>query len=151
MKLYILALLILIFQTSVLIKYITVSNFAPDFLSILTILYVLRHSTYSSLKFGGFIGFLQDLFSPSFSVANLVSKLLMVIFTTSVKRVIFVSNFAVQFLIIALLSAVDIFLKVIFVYFETGFFYLSLEFFAYIFLNLIVFGVYYIINEHKKG
>ncbi len=151
MKAYILAVLILIIQSSVFIKYFSVFDFTPDFLTIFLIIYVIRHSFYDSYKFGFFLGFLQDIFSPSFSFFNLVIKTLMVSFTLLVKRFIFVSNFVLQMIIITILSIIDISLKIFFTYLKTGIFYISPGFISYILLNLIIFGVYYIINEHTKG
>ncbi len=150
MKIYLTAFLLLIFQTSVFIKFFTVYGLAPDFLTIFIILYTLQGEISQAIKLSIILGFFQDMLSSQI-LFNTVIKPVLVILTLPVKRSFYTYGFYIKSGIIILLSLLDILLKIGFTYIQTGIFYLSPKFVLYILLNFLIFGVYYVINEYKKG
>ncbi len=150
MSTYLIPFLLLIFQTSVFIKYFSVYQLTPDLITIYIILYTLNKRSQNAYKMATVVGLLQDILSSLFP-ANLIIKNIVVTSTLPVKKFFFTSGFYLKVAIIVVLSAIDISFKLIFTFFKTGIFYISPKFILYILLNFLIFGVYYIINEYKKG
>ncbi|WP_456402184.1 hypothetical protein [Persephonella sp.] len=150
MKFYLLALLLLILQSSVIMKNFSVMNFTPDFLVILTILYTLNHSLKDSVKFSLFVGILQDLLNPVFTVFNIVSKFVLTIATFTVKKRFFLGDIFIRSVLIITLSLMDIGIKIFLTYLKTGIFYVSFTFLSYVFLNFLIFYIVQIVNENKQ-
>ncbi len=151
MKEYILAFFILLFQTSVLIKFFSIKGISPDLITIVIILYTLNKPASNSIKLASLIGFLQDIFSTEFLLNNILIKNIMVISSIAVKKYFFTYGFFIKSFIIILLSILDIVIKITFTYLKTGIIYISPGFLLYVLLNFLIFGVYYIVNEYKKS
>ncbi|WP_457622202.1 rod shape-determining protein MreD [Persephonella sp.] len=150
MKMYLLALILLILQSSIIIKNLSVMNFTPDFLVILIILYTLNHNMKDSLKFSIFVGILQDMLNPVPTAFNLISKLLLTLATFSVKNRFFLGDLFIRSVLIILLSVLDITVKILLTFLKTGIFYINVSFFAYVFLNFLIFYIVQILNENKQ-
>ncbi|HCB70528.1 MAG TPA: rod shape-determining protein MreD [Persephonella sp.] len=150
MRIYILALVLLILQSSIVIKNLSVMNFTPDFLVILIILYTLNHGLKDSLKFSIFVGILQDMLNPVPTAFNLISKLLLTLATFSVKNRFFLGDIFIRSILIILLSVMDITVKILLTFLKTGIFYINVSFFAYVFLNFLIFYIVQIINENRQ-
>jgi rod shape-determining protein MreD len=151
MREFFIAFFVLLLQTSVLTKYFSIQGISPDIVTIVVILFALNKPLYNSIKLATVIGLFQDIFSSSFFIKNLLIKNMMVLFAFSVKKYFFTYGFFIKSLIIILLSLLDIFVKIAFTYFKTGIIYISPGFLLYALLNFLIFGVYYVINEYKKG
>ncbi|WP_457641384.1 hypothetical protein [Persephonella sp.] len=149
MKIYILALLLLVFQSSILIKNLAIFNFTPDFLVILIILYTLNHNLKGSLKFSLFVGTIQDLLNPTSIAFNLVSKTTLAALTYGIKNRFYLSDMLMKSIMIISLSSVDIAIKIFLTFLKTGIFYVTPKFLVYIFLNFLIFYIVQILNENR--
>ncbi len=150
MKIYLTAFILLVLQSSIVVKNLSVMNFTPDFLVILIILYTLNHGLKESLKFSIFVGILQDMLSPVPTAFNFISKLLLTILTSSVKNRFFLGDIFIRSILIILLSVMDIAVKILLTFLKTGIFYINVSFFAYIFLNFLIFYIVQILNENRQ-
>ncbi len=151
MKEFILALLLLLLQTSVFVKYFSVYGISPDILTIIIILYALNKPIYESVKIATVIGLLEDILSSKFFVENILIKNFIVFLSIAVRKYFFTYGFYIKSAIIIFLSFVDIIFKVFFTFLKTGIIYISPYFILYVALNFLIFGVYYTIDEYKKG
>ncbi len=147
LKFYILGFLILVFQSTILSKYMIVFNFFPDFLTIYIILFTLRSDLKKSLYLAGILGFLQDLMVPTVLFFNFVSKILIVLITENLKKKFFLSGTLYKGFLIVLISVFDIVLKTGLIFLKTGIFYLSGYFIIYVVLNVLIF---YLIEINNK-
>ncbi|NPA12393.1 MAG: rod shape-determining protein MreD [Aquificae bacterium] len=151
MKAYLVGFIILLFQMSTLAHLFTVNYITPDFLSIFVILYSLNNPLHKSLKLAGFLGFMQDLFSPTVFLFNFITKILIVFTTIFFKERFFYSTFLVKGLLVAVVSFIDIVIKTTVVYIKTGFFEFSTQNFVYIGLNFAIFYMVSLINELRQS
>ena len=119
-------------------------------ITIYIILYSLNNTPRNAYKVTTVVALLQDFFSSLFP-ANLFIKNIVVTMTLPVKKFFFTSGFYLKVAIIVILSVIDILSKLIFTFLKSGIFYISSKFIFYILLNFLIFGVYYIIDEYKKG
>ncbi len=150
-KFYILGILILVFQSTVLSKYIIVFNFFPDFLTIYIILFTLKHDFKKSLYLAGILGFLQDLLIPTVIFFNFISKILIVLITENLKKKFFLSGISYKVFLIVLISCIDVMLKTGLIFIKTGIFYLSNYFIIYIILNVLIFYLIEINNKRLEN
>ena len=147
LKFYILGFLILVFQSTILSRYMIVFNFFPDFLTIYIILFTLKSDLKKSLYLAGVLGFLQDLMVPTVLFFNFISKILIVFITENLKKKFFLSGLFYKGFLIVLISVFDVLLKTGLIFLKTGIFYLSGYFVIYVALNVLIF---YLIEMNNR-
>jgi len=88
--------------------------------------------------------------NPVPTAFNLISKLLLTLATFSVKNRFFLGDIFIRSILIILLSVMDITVKILLTFLKTGIFYINVSFFAYVFLNFLIFYIVQIINENRQ-
>jgi rod shape-determining protein MreD len=147
-KLLFFGILILVFQSTVLSKVLSIGSLTADFLVIYIFILSLGNSFNVSIKSSFILGVLQDLASLNFM--NSISKPSIVVITNKLKNYFFVSSFFIKSMIVVFVSILDIFIKTTMLFILKGSFELSVEYIFYLFLNFLIFYVVYLTNEDFK-
>jgi len=147
---YLFAVLLLIIQISVFIKYFTIHCIRPDLLLVLLIFFSLNFSFIKSLKFAVFIGLLKDLLNPSYILFDVFIYPVIVVFIFLLKKMVIFENFFLRILLVVLASALYLGLKIGFIYIKYNFLPTTNNYIYFIVLNLIIFLIFNQIVENYK-
>ena len=142
---YILAFIFLLIQSSIIIKYLSISNISPDLLLVLFIYFSIKNGYYQSLKFGIFIGFLKDMLNPTYIVLDTLIFIILSGVIWIIKRQIEIKNIFLKLVVLILVLLIYVLIKTVVVYREL---YLDIiAIFIFIALNITTLIIYNIIFE----
>ncbi len=117
---YLSAVLFLLLQSSVFIKYIGITNFHPNILLILLIIFSLNNDFKDSLKFSLFIGIFKDLLNPNYILLDLPIYMLYLFLIQILKGGIVSTNILNRVLVASFIINLDFIIRNAILYFELG-------------------------------
>jgi len=117
---YISVILFLLIQSSVFIKYISITNFHPNTLLVLLIIFSLNNNFKDSLKFSLFIGIFKDLLNPNYILLDLPIYILYLFLIQILKGGIVSTNVLNRVLVAGFIIVLDFIIRNTILYFELG-------------------------------
>lgn len=141
LKFYILTIIFIILQSSILIKYLVFLNLTPNLLLILLIIYSLNFNFLENLKFAIFVGIFKDLLNPQYILLDLPLYLFYILVISFIKERTVSSNQFIRLTLAILIILLDYGLKNLIFYIESGYIDINKNIILYVILNISIFFI----------